>query len=599
MDIPKPDGPDHSIALGMLVSCWILYGAATITILLRVIAKLSIKQQLGVDDALMTLALLLGIANFSLDTAAVQYGLGRHFFYLTPFERVHSMKYEFLGQPVGILSPMFGRLSFMIYLLNIIVTSKPKKWFIYSLAAQHIIINVVTIILILAQCPHFATLWDPIGTPGRCWNPSVQADFGYFQGATNTLTDIVLTVMPISIIWNLQLAKKLKIALSVLLGLSSFAMIASIIRTMLTARIADRDDFTYNVIVFIIWCTVENCTVIITSSIPTLRPLFVRPKRNTSSYEMQNDYSAGSRASKVLDPRSKIRSQVISRGYATMESSEDDIMPFPSPPKGAILKETSQIIDTMTSCAPFSSIPSNSLHNVALLSHNASNTDITSFENCCVKVSGAYTSPEGDCYSHCYFYDSASATRLQNCFLVTQDNPNNNTTNPNFRIYTDAPTTAAINTNTRASASASASGSVVTLRPLQWSFNISKPSNTTSSHSHLHSHATAASRSHAGTLARHDKSTHSSSNWTVPSTTASTPAQTQTSISVVPIGTFTNATVTGNVIITATGSPSIPAQPAGSSTSTSTSTKTSGAKAVRGARMGVVVGLAVLVALFG
>ncbi|TVY14099.1 hypothetical protein LARI1_G007616 [Lachnellula arida] len=331
MDIPKPDGPDHSIALGMLVSCWILYGAATITILLRVIAKLSIKQQLGVDDALMTLALLLGIANFSLDTAAVQYGLG------------YSIEITYRGNCLhlaGILSPMFGRLSFMIYLLNIIVTSKPTKWFIYSLAAQHIIINVVTIILILAQCPHFATLWDPIGTPGRCWNPSVQADFGYFQGATNTLTDIVLTAMPISIIWNLQLAKKLKIALSVLLGLSSFAMIASIIRTMLTARIADRDDFTYNVIVFIIWCTVENCTVIITSSIPTLRPLFVRPKRNTSSYEMQNDYSAGSRASKVLDPRSKIRSQVISRGYATMESSEDDIMPFPSPPKGAILKET-------------------------------------------------------------------------------------------------------------------------------------------------------------------------------------------------------------------------------------------------------------------
>lgn len=113
----------------------------------------------------------------------------------------------------------------MIYLLNLIVTSKPKRWFIYSLAAQHIIVNVVTIILILAQCRHFATLWDPIGIPGRCWNPSVQANFGYFQGATNTVTDIVLTVMPISIVWNLQLAKKLKIALSVLLGLSSLSVL--------------------------------------------------------------------------------------------------------------------------------------------------------------------------------------------------------------------------------------------------------------------------------------------------------------------------------------------------------------------------------------
>jgi hypothetical protein len=220
---------------------------------------------------------LLGIANFAFDTAAVHFGLGRHFFYLTPFEKVHSMKYEFLGQPVGrdllkntesvmayvltgILSPMFGRLSFMVYLLNIIVTSKPKKWFIYGLATQHIIINVATIILIVVQCQNFATMWDPIGTPGKCWSPSVQADFGYFQGATNTVTDIVLTVMPITIIWKLQLAKHLKIALSVLLGLSSLsvhhliyidlaltlssAMIASIIRTKLTSQIADRSDFT-------------------------------------------------------------------------------------------------------------------------------------------------------------------------------------------------------------------------------------------------------------------------------------------------------------------------------------------------------------------
>ncbi|TVY36794.1 hypothetical protein LOCC1_G005660 [Lachnellula occidentalis] len=332
MDIPKPDGPDDSIASQMLVSCWTLYGVLTITILLRVIAKLSIKLRLGLDDALITLALLLGIGNISLNTFAVQYGLGRHYFYLTPFERVHAMKYEFLSQPVGILSPMFGRLAFMIYLVNIIVISKPKRWFIYSLAAQHVIINVVTMLLIILQCQHFSTLWDPIGTPGKCISPSVQANFGCFQGATNTVTDMVLTVMPISIVWKLQLAKKLKIALSILLGLSSLAMITAVIRTVLTARIAYRDDFTHN--------SIENCTVMITSSVPTLRPLFVRRKRNTFSYEME-DYAERSIASKGLDRRSKTRSQVMSRGYASMESSEETIiMSFPSPPKGAILKET-------------------------------------------------------------------------------------------------------------------------------------------------------------------------------------------------------------------------------------------------------------------
>lgn len=118
------------------------------------------------------------------------------------------------------MSPMFGRISFCVYLLKLTGTSKAKKWFLYGLIAQHAVINILTIILIVVQCPKFATLWDPIGTPGVCWSPSVQADFGYFQGATNTVTDIILTVMPAILVWKLQIAPKLKIGLSIVLGLS-------------------------------------------------------------------------------------------------------------------------------------------------------------------------------------------------------------------------------------------------------------------------------------------------------------------------------------------------------------------------------------------
>ncbi|TVY56509.1 hypothetical protein LSUE1_G008985, partial [Lachnellula suecica] len=347
MDIPKPDGPDTSITPRMLISCWTMYGAATLIIVLRIIAKLKINLKVGLDDILLTLALLLGIANFAFDNAAVRYGLGRHFFYLTPFERVNSMKWEFVGEPVGILSPMFGRLSFMAYLLPFTGTSKPRKHFLYFLAAQHAVVNLLTIVLILVQCKHLATLWDPMGVPGKCWNPQVQADYGYFQGATNSLTDIVLTIFPAMIIWNLQLAKHLKIGLSIVLGLSSFAMIASIIRTKLTAQIADRSDFTWNTVDFIIWCTVENCTVMITSSVPTLRSLFVRPKPATGwTYEMQHQYPKGSNGTSKSSGTTKSssntrKSKVVSKAYAGAESSGENIVQSQKGvPRDAIVKET-------------------------------------------------------------------------------------------------------------------------------------------------------------------------------------------------------------------------------------------------------------------
>ncbi|KAF8850281.1 hypothetical protein BDZ45DRAFT_731650 [Acephala macrosclerotiorum] len=327
MVIPKPNGPDISIAPRMLATCWTMYGIATTVIVLRLIAKWRINHSLGLDDGLMSLSLLLGIGNFSLDTSAVRFGLGRHFFYLTPSERVNSMKGEFLGQPIGILSPMFGRISFCVFLFKLIGPSKSRRWFLYGLMTQHIIINVLTIILVVVQCPNFATLWDPIGTPGKCWSPSVQADFGFFQGATNTVTDLILTTMPAMIVWKLQIEQKLKTGLSVLLGLSLFAMIASIIRTRLTAQIADRSDFTFNTVNFIIWCTVENCTVMVTSSVPMLRSLFVRQKPSTSSYEMQSDYPSRG-ATKGYGINSHIKSQITSRGYPDPDASEEDILPM-------------------------------------------------------------------------------------------------------------------------------------------------------------------------------------------------------------------------------------------------------------------------------
>lgn len=44
---------------------------------------------------------LLGVGNIAFDTSGVKWGLGRHFFYLTPIERANSMRAEFLSQPIG------------------------------------------------------------------------------------------------------------------------------------------------------------------------------------------------------------------------------------------------------------------------------------------------------------------------------------------------------------------------------------------------------------------------------------------------------------------------------------------------------------------
>jgi hypothetical protein len=95
----------------------------------------------------------------------------------------------------------------------------------------------------------------------------------------NSFTDLVLTLLPFLILKNLKLELKIRIGLSLLIGMSVLAIVACIVRTIKLKSLGSRTDFTYNMSMFVIWVTIEKYIVIIASSIPTLRPLALKFSR--------------------------------------------------------------------------------------------------------------------------------------------------------------------------------------------------------------------------------------------------------------------------------------------------------------------------------
>jgi len=113
-----------------------------------------------------------------------------------------------------------GRVSFMYLMLRLFGNTKTRRWFLYALMAQQLIVNLFTSITIFTQCGNVHSLWDPVGEPSKCWSPDVQTDTGYVQGVFNSATDLILTVMPITIFFTLQMDLRIKLGLAGLLGLS-------------------------------------------------------------------------------------------------------------------------------------------------------------------------------------------------------------------------------------------------------------------------------------------------------------------------------------------------------------------------------------------
>ncbi|KFY01968.1 hypothetical protein V490_00698 [Pseudogymnoascus sp. VKM F-3557] len=333
MSIPKPDGPDTDIGPPMLALCWTLYSVALLVVIARVYTQQQITRQFGLGDYFMLSSIAFGLMHISFLTVSHRYGLGRHFFYLSDYLRVKAMEWEFIAEPFGALCSMCGRISFIILLFQLFGTTTFRRWLFYFLAAQTLIVNLVTCITIYTQCENVETIWDPVGTPSKCWSPAVQADIGFFQGASNSATDLILTLIPVTIFFSLQMKLRLKIGLGALLCLSIFAFASSIVKTVKLKTIGDKSDYSHNTVPFMNWVVVENTFVIIGASIPLIRPLFTRSRDHSlTAYIANTPYEMNSRSQSGTNGTSSAPQH---KGVGPQTSSEENILPFHGGPRQA------------------------------------------------------------------------------------------------------------------------------------------------------------------------------------------------------------------------------------------------------------------------
>ena len=101
--------------------------------------------------------------------------------YLSGPQIVNAMKYQTIAEPIGIMSPTLGRIAFALYLFKLVGPLPLKRWILHICIWATVIVNVLNIITIFAQCPHVPQIWEET-PPGVCWPKTVQSDLGYFQG---------------------------------------------------------------------------------------------------------------------------------------------------------------------------------------------------------------------------------------------------------------------------------------------------------------------------------------------------------------------------------------------------------------------------------
>ncbi|KAJ5205347.1 hypothetical protein N7491_004031 [Penicillium cf. griseofulvum] len=270
---------------------WAAVAIAAVIVILRVIAKIKIKR-FGIDDGLMILAEILAIVSTVFLTFSVRHGFGKNLSTVSPNDKKAVLKNIAIQVPLVTFSTTFARSAFILYILPLLGTNKYYQAALWSVLAIQFAGNAASAVLPLSICRDVAALWDPaVAVSTTCGDIHAVISFAYYSNTFNSATDLFLAVFPTTVFWNLNLKLRIKISLIVLLSLGIVAMVASIIKTTKLKDVPSiTNTGTSGAIELIRWGYIENVIIIITSSIPCIRPLVISSVRKISSGKYSRSY---------------------------------------------------------------------------------------------------------------------------------------------------------------------------------------------------------------------------------------------------------------------------------------------------------------------
>lgn len=127
----------------------------------------------------------------------------------------------------------------------------------------------MTILIGFLICRPVAKNWDPTAQ-GVCGNRIAAYTA---VSIVNVLVDCLMLILPLPMIFRLQVKAGYKWALLGIFGIGVVTVVFSAIR-LASLRTVDFDDFSYTVPMVMIWTTAENGVIIIVASSALLRPVF-------------------------------------------------------------------------------------------------------------------------------------------------------------------------------------------------------------------------------------------------------------------------------------------------------------------------------------
>ncbi|KAG7007457.1 hypothetical protein G7Y79_00009g025660 [Physcia stellaris] len=167
---------------------------------------------------------------------------------------------------------MFAKVSLLLFLYRIFRVDRKFRVVSWIIGAVVVIWTTVSFFLMVFTCSPINATWNHklrLDPKTHCGKPQ---NVVIYQGYCNIITDFCLLILPIPLVWNLQMNMRKKLGLAFVFATGIVICIISIVRQYIIYHTnKDTDDWvaTRN----IVWLSIEFSLSIIIACLPALTPL--------------------------------------------------------------------------------------------------------------------------------------------------------------------------------------------------------------------------------------------------------------------------------------------------------------------------------------
>ncbi|TRX88462.1 hypothetical protein FHL15_010652 [Xylaria flabelliformis] len=289
----------------------------TLFVTLRFVSLRVGRRPIGLEDWLILPAWIVELGLCANGISSVIYGgVGRHEAYVLKYEP-HA--FETWAQTLFVTELLYG-LVFPIEKTTILLLYlrlfRIHRWFritTYLLITYIWLWGISEVIVAISQCIPIAYQWDK-SLNGHCID---QLAYYRWVSVPNVIHDVIMLILPLPMVWSLQIDLRQKLALSGVFLIGSIGCIASFVRLSIFFKLNALSDNTWASIQLQSWTLAETGVILISACLPALWPLVLRII--TRSNTLRSTFSKGLSAREGLDSNQ-------SRGNETWRSSRPGFM---------------------------------------------------------------------------------------------------------------------------------------------------------------------------------------------------------------------------------------------------------------------------------